>query len=1207
MRKAVVLFLVLAMLMGSGLSPTPTRAEGEVVNDTPTALVPSGVTSYTLAAPKVFWYTGVPLCPPARVDPGPQAPSAYTETINRIASYGSTVRTLYSEQKNCNQSAVLSNIVSDGSYLYWLGPTGLMKLSTDANPGDAPQLVNALVAAPGEVADGNDKIFVIHNNTGGSNTQVGYVLKSNNELVDLVTPGNYAGNLKFDGTYVYYTVAGNLIRLNPGVDSGITIATGVSGYYPQGLRFLGCIINPFRCFYSNSVYIGKGASVYIYNNLTNTLGSAIYTSVDNTAWIYELVTDFSHLFFYERRTIPCSPNPCFVSYSYVLQRTALSGGAADSLYTYGPSLYPGPSTLRTDGTFLFWQEDDRVERLPNDATALPQVNMYISGIEVTQSIQDLYNHVPLVKDKRTFVRVYVNSAGAAVPGVTATLSAPVLGGNPLQPVNPAGTHITVRANPDRNDINQSFLFELPWSWTQQSSLTLRVDLNPYKVPLEPNYADNSDSIAVNFENSPTLSVEFFRLNYTLNNTTYSPRITGDVLKTYSWILRAYPLGGTVGQFFKPRLWDVAGGTQLGNWVNTSDPQCAQVYSHPSDDISLCASYFTNGWLFYYRVATEFGLLNVGLNTNAFYYGMISDASGHFPRGQAMYSQTSVGPAGTPGSPFGLGSGWDTDGTYADWYAAHEIGHSLGRAHPNAGSDDPNTTAVENCGHSRSDPSYPYGNLTTARAPIGPADNSMEGFDVGDPGFGIPAKVLPSNTWNDVMSYCSYQWLSDYTYKAMYNYMIAHPSMPVQNPVVNGDFLAISGVISPTANTAGIAFIRRMSDAVNVPALTPGDYSIRLLDGSNHTLADYAFTPQQENEAPTLSFGQVVDFVAGTRKVEIVKIADGSVLASQPVSANPPTISNVALQGAPNPVSGVVTLGWTASDPDGDTLSFDVAYSRDNGATFQPVATNLSGSSAQIDTAQLGGSGTAILRVTASDGVNSAFADSAPFVMANKPPQPYILTPADNTHVHYGQLVNFSGMALDAQDGTVDSSGLVWKDQGNNTLGTGSELSLDSLPVGSNVITLQATNSVGQSASASVTVIVDDNLDLPGPTLTTGPDQVGWQVGAGSTQVQSTAISIGNAGGGTLDWTASSSASWLTLDTTSGSVGTGDPSIITASADPTGLADGTIYSANITIYVPASGSTPEQKAVIPVSLSIGDVRVTPPGHFSGNYLFMPLLR
>ena len=55
-----------------------------------------------------------------------------------------------------------------------------------------------------------------------------------------------------------------------------------------------------------------------------------------------------------------------------------------------------------------------------------------------------------------------------------------------------------------------------------------------------------------------------------------------------------------------------------------------------------------------------------------------------------------------------------------------------------------------------------------------------------------------------------------------------------------------------------------------------------------------------------------------------------------MSVHPPVISNVALQGAPNPVSGVVTLGWTASDADGDTLSFDVSYSRDNGGPFGKV-------------------------------------------------------------------------------------------------------------------------------------------------------------------------------------------------------------------------------------------------------------------------------
>ena len=120
---------------------------------------------------------------------------------------------------------------------------------------------------------------------------------------------------------------------------------------------------------------------------------------------------------------------------------------------------------------------------------------------------------------------------------------------------------------------------------------------------------------------------------------------------------------------------------------------------------------------------------------------------------------------------------------------------------------------------------------------------------------------------------------------------------------------------------------------------------------------------------------------------------------------------------------------------------------------------ISGSSTEIDTASLGGSGTAILRVTASDGVNSAYADSDPFVMAPKPPQPFILSPDDNLHIHYGQLVNFSGMALDAQDGTVADAGLPWWDENLNVLGNGPLLSLDNLPVGENEITFQATNSL----------------------------------------------------------------------------------------------------------------------------------------------------
>src|SRR6185295_9343737 len=143
-------------------------------------------------------------------------------------------------------------------------------------------------------------------------------------------------------------------------------------------------------------------------------------------------------------------------------------------------------------------------------------------------------------------------------------------------------------------------------------------------------------------------------------------------------------------------------------------------------------------------------------------------------------------------------------------------------------------------------------------------------------------------------------------------------------------------------------------------------------------------------------------------------------------------------------------------------------------------------------------------------------------------------------------------------------GLVWKDVHGTALGSGALLSLDSLPVGSNQITFSATNSVGQSASAQVTVIVDDDLDLPGPTLTAGPGQVGGHVGAGTTQAQTADVSIGNAGSGALSWTASSDQPWLTISAGSGTISAGgDPATLTLTANPAGLASDQPYSAHLT--------------------------------------------
>jgi hypothetical protein len=199
------------------------------------------------------------------------------------------------------------------------------------------------------------------------------------------------------------------------------------------------------------------------------------------------------------------------------------------------------------------------------------------------------------------------------------------------------------------------------------------------------------------------------------------------------------------------------------------------------------------------------------------------------------------------------------------------------------------------------------------------------------------------------------------------------------------------------------------------------------------------------------------------------------------------------------------------------------------------------------------------------------------------------------------------MAFDAQDNTVADAGLVWKNAQGATLGTGALISLDNLPVGSNEITLVATNSVGQSASASVTVIVDDDLNLPGPTLTAGPGQVGWHIAAGTTQAQTAEVTVSNAGSGELDWTASSDQPWLTLSAANGTIGDGEPATLTLTADPTGLAGDTSHTATLTLTRPATDSEPAQTISIPVSLSIGDILNTYDPSGASVSIYLPLVR
>jgi hypothetical protein len=225
-------------------------------------------------------------------------------------------------------------------------------------------------------------------------------------------------------------------------------------------------------------------------------------------------------------------------------------------------------------------------------------------------------------------------------------------------------------------------------------------------------------------------------------------------------------------------------------------------------------------------------------------------------------------------------------------------------------------------------------------------------------------------------------------------------------------------------------------------------------------------------------------------------------------------------------------------------------------------------------------------------VHIAQRDAESFLIANKRPEPYVSLPIDGLRVQYGQLVNFVGGARDLQDGSVSGRNLVWS-LNRGSLGRGALLSKDDLPVGTNLIQLTATNSVGLSATASVTVIVHDDLNVPGPTLSVAPTQIGWHVAPGSRGLESAMVSISNVGAGTITWTASEDAPWLTLSEESGTA----PSTITLRGSPAGIDPDSSVEAVVTFE---RETDPSQSVSVLVTLSVGCVLCE--GNASSGVLF-----
>jgi len=306
--------------------------------------------------------------------------------------------------------------------------------------------------------------------------------------------------------------------------------------------------------------------------------------------------------------------------------------------------------------------------------------------------------------------------------------------------------------------------------------------------------------------------------------------------------------------------------------------------------------------------------------------------------------------------------------------------------------------------------------------------------------------------------------------------------------IPGPRLAVSGIITRSNNSGRFVNVDRLDGE---PPLSPDfitGYSLVQRNAAGTELSRTGVYPiflGTDDHAISSPASSVSDNDAGYFSATILRATglatlqlehNGVVLATYHAGSAVPTIN------LSSPTAGTynsnVPVTWSASDADGDPLAIAIEYSRD-GVNWLNVG-NGAGSSGTIAVPvfALGGSPAARVRAFVSDGFNENVFTSTTFTVPNQPPLPSITLPQNGASFLEGQAVDLTGSALDPQDGVITDTHLIWTSNRDGALGTGEEIN-KILSVGVHIITLQVADSVGLTATTSITVDVQSDYALDG--------------------------------------------------------------------------------------------------------------------------------
>lgn len=520
--------------------------------------------------------------------------------------------------------------------------------------------------------------------------------------------------------------------------------------------------------------------------------------------------------------------------------------------------------------------------------------------EVTQGVQQPDNSVRLIAGRPTIVR-WTLTSGAGQTGVNAYLVG-ARNGVPLagSPLAALNNARTLKATADRAVLNDTFNFQLPADWAAGA-----IALSAYAAD-SAGFFTSTAAQNFAFASTPALPVTVVPIEYHCTNSS-AVVLPGDAPYSYltNYTYRTYPVPAV---------------NQAGHAAARYDGPCLNDLPKPT----------STDWVNMLGVVTS--IWTAEGRPNRYYYGLVHIDCGSSciaGLGYLGYYRTAVG-----------FDGFGTAHSGAGETHAHEVGHNHGRDH------------APGCGTGDADPAFPYV----------PADGKARIGDAARPNFGLDFNGLKIYTYNatyDVMSYCSPKWVSDYTYEALWQYDNVLRLSPPDRPIGARSILVAGQIDAPTGEvTLRPAYV--IDEPGRLPTASSGTYTLELLDANDRVLAAQPFEPAraiidwwQGSSEETLSFHLQLPYVDG---VKALRVRQGDRVVGQLKPGPQPPV-----MGSPENRSG--QLSWSGRDADGDTVTYLVRASYDEGRTWEVIGLYLSEPTVTV---AHGG----LMEITASDGLNS---------------------------------------------------------------------------------------------------------------------------------------------------------------------------------------------------------------------------------------------